>query len=270
MSCRTRSFLITLAVMCVGYTAVLQAQTVETGFLNRALVFDGVQHRYQVYVPREFQRTKLWPVILVLHGGGDYGSDGLHQTTIGMAQAIREHADHFPAIVVFAQCPDDGTAGWQGKGGEVALAELDEAVSEFHGDHSRVYLTGYSAGGNGAWSLLVRHPDRFAALIVVSGFITEHHGTSSGIFYPSLAAKMETNPYRAVARLVPTIPIWMFHGDADQIVPVEESRQMFASLKSLGHDAHYTEILGAGHFDAIHAAYNHADLMKWLLKQTRQ
>lgn len=255
--------------MCAVHAAVLQAQTVETGFLNRALAFDGLQYRYQVYVPREFQSTKLWPVVLVLHGGGDYGSDGVHQTTMGMAQAIREHADRFPAIVVFAQCPDDGKPGWQGKGGEAALAELDAAVSEFHGDPSRLYLTGYSGGGNGAWSLVVRHPDRFAAVIVVSGFITEHRGTISGIFYPSLAPQTEANPYRAVARLIPAISIWIFHGDADQAVPVEESRQMFAALKSLGRDAHYTEIPRANHFDAIHAAYNHADLMEWLLKQTR-
>ncbi len=45
------------------------AQTVETGFLNRAVRLDGIEYRYQVYVPREFRRSTSWPVILALHGG---------------------------------------------------------------------------------------------------------------------------------------------------------------------------------------------------------
>src|SRR5256885_16365421 len=124
------------------------AQTVETGFLNRAVRLDGVEYRYQVYVPREFRRSTTWPVILALHGGGEYGNDGLSQTEGGLARAIRHHPNRFPALVVFPQSHADGTPGWQRKGGEAALAALDKTIAEVHRDPSRGYLTGYSAGGN--------------------------------------------------------------------------------------------------------------------------
>lgn len=94
-------------------TTIASAQSVETGFLNRTILVDGIEYRYQVYVPREFRRDKSWPVILSLHGGGTYGSDGLLQTTGSLANAIRQHVERFPAIVVFPQSHADGTPGWQ-------------------------------------------------------------------------------------------------------------------------------------------------------------
>src|SRR6476469_1892705 len=122
-------------------------QTVETGFLNRVVNVDGVEFRYQVYVPVSFQRSSSWPVILALHGGGDYGDDGLKQTDVGIARAIRLHHERFPAIIVIPQSKADGTPGWQRAGGRAAMAALERAVAEFNGDRSRLYLTGFSAGG---------------------------------------------------------------------------------------------------------------------------
>ena len=142
--------LFTIAVL-IFVTATVSAQKIETGFLNRSIVVNGSTFRYQVYVPREFTRSKSWPVILALHGGGAYGSDGMQQTNGGFAKAIRLHVERFPAIVVLPQSPADGTPGWQREGGRAALAALDKAIKEFQGDRSRVYLTGLSAGGNGSW-----------------------------------------------------------------------------------------------------------------------
>jgi predicted peptidase len=163
------------------------AQTVETGFLNRMVLVGGVEYRYQVYVPRDFRRSMSWPVILALHGGGNYGSDGILQTAGALANAIRRHADRFPAIVVFPQSYLSATDGWHSSGGEAALAELDKAIAEFDGDRSRVYLTGFSGGGHGAWYLASHHPERFAALVVVWGYISARRGGTSGIPYPAIA-----------------------------------------------------------------------------------
>ena len=251
------------------HATVLFAQSVETGFLNRTVSLNGIEYRYQVYVPREYNRSVVWPIILSLHGGDGYGDDGIRQTSSAFADAIRQHADRFPAIVIFPQIHKDGTPGWQAKGGEVALAELDKTIVEFNGDRSRIYLVGGSAGGNGAWYLAMHHGQRFAALVVASGFVTEHHGTVSGISYPSIAPATERNPYRAVAQLVAELPIWIFHGDVDRTVPVDESRQMFAALKSLGTNVRYTEIPGAGHVDAIATALDNPELIAWMLKQRR-
>ena len=249
--------------------SVTSAQNVETGFLNRTILLEGTEYRYQVFVPRDFRRSTTWPVILALHGGGEYGNDGLRQTAFGLAAAIRQHADRFPAIVVFPQSLADGTPGWQLKGGEAALAAVDKAIAEFNGDKSRVYLTGHSAGGNGSWYLAFHHPERFAAVVVVCGFVSGFRGATSGVWYPPIAPASAPDRYAAVAKTVSTLPIWIFHGDADPTVSVEESRHMAAALKEIGANVQYTEFPGVGH-NAWSPAYERADLVAWMLKQRRR
>lgn len=244
-------------------------QTVETGFLNRVVTVDGVDFRSQVYVPASFQRSTSWPVILALHGGGEYGDDGLKQTDGGIARAIRQHHERFPAIVVIPQSKADGTPGWQRAGGRAAMAALERAVAEFNGDRRRLYLTGHSAGGNGAWYLGSQNPERFAALVVVCGWISERKGTTSGVAYSALAPVGTADPLAWVAGRVSKVPVWIFHGDADRVVPVDESRKMTAALKTLGADVQYTEFSGVDH-NAWDPAYAREDLWIWLLRQRRR
>jgi predicted peptidase len=271
ISVNWKAWVSTLVVFAtaVAWPIVAAAQSGETGFLNRSLVLDGVEYRYQVYVPREFRRSTRWPVILALHGGGSYGNDGLIQTIGGLADAIRRHPERVPAIVVFPQSHSDGTPGWQMKGGQAALAAADKAIAEFNGDRSRVYLTGYSAGGNGSWYLASRHAERFAAVVVVCGFISEFTGKTSGVHYPAVAPPSASDPFAAVAKMVSPLPVWIFHGDADKNVSVEESRHMFAALKAIGADVQYTEFPGVDH-NAWDPAYGRADLFTWMFQQRRR
>ena len=258
-----------IVVAAFGVAACpLAAQRVETGFLDRTVIVNKTKYRYQVYVPREFSRSKKWPVIIALHGGGSYGDDGLKQTDGGFARAIRLNPERFPAIVIFPQAHADGTPGWQLEGGKAALAALDKAIKEFKGDPKRVILTGLSAGGNGTWSIASRYPERFAAIVPVCGFIFKFKGTTSGIDYPPLAPPEAADPYEFIAKRVSTVPIWIFHGDADQTVPVEESRKMYAALKTLRASVQYTELPGVPH-NAWDPAYARADLIEWMLKQRR-
>ncbi len=261
------AFLVVVAF--VAAASPLAAQKLETGFLDRSVLVNKNEYRYQVYVPRGFTRKKMWPVILFLHGGGEYGSDGIRHTNVGLGRAIRERSERFPTIVVLPQARADGTPGWQLEGGEAALAALDSAVKEFRGDPSRVYLTGLSAGGNGSWSLASRYPKRFAAAVVVCGFITKFTGRSSAVEYPALSPAEAPDPYGFIAMRVSTIPIWIFHGDADTSVPVDESRKMHAALKAVGGDVQYTELAGIGH-NAWDAAYGRADVIEWMLRQRRK
>src|SRR5262245_53297314 len=100
-----------IVVLSLAVPAIAAAQRTETGFLDRTVVISGSEYQYQVYVPRAFDRRKLWPVVLALHGGGEYGSDGMRQTIVGLAPAIRRNPERFPAIVVFPQAKADGTPG---------------------------------------------------------------------------------------------------------------------------------------------------------------
>jgi predicted peptidase len=244
------------------------AQPVETGFLDRVVTVDREQFRYQVYVPRTFTRAAKWPIIMALHGGGEYGSDGIRQTAGALGNAIRRAPDRVPAIVIFPQARADKTPGWQLTGGQAALAALDKTLGEFSGDPDRVYLTGYSAGGNGTWFLASRHPERFAALVVICAFASEFRGTTSGVLYPSLAMPGDQDAYASVARRVSRIPTWVFHGDADSTVNVDESRRMVAALKAAGADVRYTELPSVNH-DSWTPAYAKPELFEWLLRQRR-
>ncbi len=256
-----RAFTVLLALT----SALAAAQNTETGFLNRSVSVGGSEFRYVVYVPRDFKSATAWPIIVALHGGGDYGDDGLRQTVGGVANAIRVHPERFPAIVIFPQSHADHTPGWQQKGGEAAMAAIDKTMSEFRGDPARVYLTGFSAGGNGAWYLASHHRERFAALLVVSGFVGVFRGKQSGVEYPAVFPDA-ADPYAAVAKRVASLPIWIFHNDGDPNVPVDESRRMFAALKALGANVQYNESHGAEH-DAWTAAYARSDIWIWLLQQ---
>ena len=246
----------------------LAAQKVETGFLDRTVVVNKNEYRYQIYVPREFSMSKKWPVIIALHGGGTYGSDGIRPTEGGFGRVIRSSPNGFPAIVIFPQAHADGTPGWQLEGGQAALAALDKAIKEFNGDPKRVILTGLSAGGNGTWSIASRYPERFAAIVPVCGFIFKFKGTTSGLDYPALAPLDAGDPYAFIAKKVAKIPVWIFHGDADKTVTVEESRKMAAALRAIGANVQYTEFPGVEH-NAWDPAYARADLIEWMLKQRR-
>ena len=122
------------AVLVITATTVF-ARKHETGFLDRTVSVNGEVHRYQVYVPQDFDAKKKWPVILFLHGMGERGNDGIFPTDVGIAHAIRENASRFPFIVVIPQCRNDKR--WIHPEMEAqALAAPEQSVKEFRGARS--------------------------------------------------------------------------------------------------------------------------------------
>ena len=253
-----RTLLLAGVFACPGAVA---AQAIETGFLDRSISLDKVEYVYQVYVPRAYRPSEEWPVILFLHGAGERGHDGLFQTQVGLGSAIRANPERWPAIVVFPQVPDGMT--WQGIPGRVAMAALDATLKEYRFDESRVYLTGLSLGGNGTWYLGYNHADRFAALVAICGFVEASPG------FPGFIPESSADPYSTLAARVAEIPVLIVHGEADEVVPVEESRRMAAALEEAGADVRYEELLGVGH-NAWDPAYASEELTVWLFSQQRQ
>lgn len=234
------------------------------GFLDRSLRIEGEEFRYQVYVPPPAAAGAKRPVILALHGTGESGTDGRRQTSVGLGPVIRRHPERFPAIVVFPQARVDGTPLWQARAGRAALAALDQSIAEFSGDPGRVALTGYSVGGNGAWFLAAQDAGRFTALVVVCGFVSAYHG-ATGTNYPALIDARQADPYGALARRLTGLPVWIFHGDADPVIPVAESRHMAQALRAGGAEVRYDELPGVGH-DAWTVAYERPDVADWMLR----
>jgi predicted peptidase len=246
--------------------SVAASARVETGFLDRVVSVAGKDYHYQVYVPINFGSQKSWPVILFLHGSGERGSDGLLQTDVGLPHAIRQNSSRFPFVVVIPQCSQNMTWGAP-EMREQALAALDRSIKEFHGDRRRVYLTGLSMGGYGTWDFAVAEPHRFAALVPICSGVRPPPDWAELHVHLAADAKI-SDPYAEVARLVGKTPVWMFHGDADDAVPVEEARHMAAALKAAGADFKYTEYPGVGH-DSWDKAYAELDLVLWLLSKSK-
>jgi predicted peptidase len=241
----------------------VSAQQVATGFLDRTVVVAGHDYHYQVYVPADYSTRDKWPVILFLHGSGESGSDGVLQTTAGLGTAIRRNARRFPAIVVFPQAPDGSE--WVGTQSDMALAALTQATSEFHGDPDRIYLTGLSMGGYGTWYLAYRHPELFAAVVPICGWIEDLPGDQSR---DPVVPASDGAPLEAVAGRLGRMPIWIFHGEADSAVPVNGSRGPAAALQSVSGNVRYTEYLGMGH-EVWNAVYGSDAFVSWLFAQRR-
>jgi predicted peptidase len=260
VSRKTLTYLLFLTLIAISLAvAPAEAKKTETGFLDRTITVAGTEYKYQVFVPDNWTKKKKWPVILFLHGAGERGDDGLIQTEVGIGTAIRRYRDRFPAVVVMPQCRKD--VWWADSMADVAMAALEAAQKEFHGDASRIYLTGLSMGGYGTWYLAGKYPGKFAAIAPICG----------GILVPDKAraqAPDDNAPYvEAAKKIGGKTPVWIFHGGDDPVVPVTESRRMAEAMKAMGGEVHYTEYPGVGH-NSWEKAYAEAEFPSWMLSKT--
>jgi predicted peptidase len=241
-----RGFVVVIAMAIAGCARP------TTGFLDRVFIgADGKSSRYAVFVPHDYSPAKPAPVILFLHGGGEAGTDGHKQTSVGLGPAVRAREASFPFIVVFPQAQDrvPATFGTWLPGqpdGDRALAILAAVQKEFRTDSKRVYLTGISIGGFGTWRLAAAQPDLWAAIVPVCG-----------------------QAPTAKADELLSVPCWCFHGADDDTLHVQISRDMVAAFKEKGGRPKYTEFPGVGH-NCWDKAYGKDDLYEWLLQQSRK
>lgn len=200
------------------------ARTQATGFLDCTVSHQGATYKYQVLVPENWSPKQKWPLILFLHGYGERCDDGLLQTDAGLAHAIRQNRSRFPPLVVLPQC---SMGRWWTQPGmeDLALAAHVAASKEFKGDPKRAYLTGLSMGGYATWELASPHPRKFAVVVPICGGIVPPQSILKD--FPELAKDAypdDPNSYAEVARKIGRTPVWIFHGGADDAVPVENSR----------------------------------------------
>ena len=241
----------------------------DTGFLDRSVMLQGKTYAYQVYVPANYSANRSWPVIVYLHGNEHQGEDGMRQTNAALADEIRERRASFPALVIFPQAQTD--MWWHSPAmQEMVLAELDRTLAEFHGDAGRVYLTGFSMGGTGAYRLAYHNNKRFAALVVVAGRVepgSNYTAERAEIDRKANAFVVAPDPFAALAASLKGLPVWIFHGAADERVAVEQSRRLVAALKNQNANVKYTEYPGVKHVGSAIKAYSDEDMIEWLFQQ---
>ena len=202
-----------------------------------------VTTQYLIYLPKDYeaQSKKRWPLMLFLHGAGERGTNIAKVAVHGPPKLVKQGRD-FPFIIVSPQCPNGER--WDN---DVLLALLDEVGEKYRVDESRVYLTGLSMGGYGAWSLGLTHPERFAAIAPICG------GGN-----PRTAEKLKG------------LPIWVFHGAKDPTVPIKSSQDMVDALKAAdAPEVKFTIYPEAGH-DSWTETYNNPELYTWFLAHKRQ
>src|SRR5580698_3733285 len=237
--------------------AANQEASQDTGFLHRRIQLHGIVYRFQVYLPEDWRRDdqKKWPIILFLHGRAQAGSEGMWQTQNGLAEAVRNHPDRWPFVIVMPQCPS--AAHWTDPEMlEMAMATLTQESAEFHGDPTRTYLTGLSMGGYGSWELAKANPHRWAAIAIAAG----------GVFWsyePERWQQVSTLPAE-YARAIGRTPIWLFHGVDDPVVPARQSELMFEAFKAAGGHVRLWLYQGVRH-DCWTRAYDEPELPRWLL-----
>jgi predicted peptidase len=219
----------------------------STGFVDKVYRDrDGSEAKYVVFVPPTYDASKPVPAILYLHGSGPRGTDGRAHLQNELVRAIRTQGPDFRFLVAFPQARqrEDWLAGTPG--GRRALAILAQTEADYRIDPDRIALTGVSMGGAGVWSLAAADPQRWSAIVPIC-----HGGDTS-----------------SAARLV-GLPCWCFHGDADRMIPPQQSREMVEAITEAGGRPLYQEFPGVGHNDCAERVYSMNDLYQWLLGQDR-
>jgi predicted peptidase len=259
-------FLVVILATCAPVSA-------DTGFLDRSVTVGNVTHRYQVYVPADYSSDRTWPVVISLHFDSVQGTDGLLPTVVGLADQIRRNRSRFPAVILFPQA-DLGKRWLDVDMEELVIAELDRTMAEFRGDSARVYITGFSMGATGAYRIAFRWPNRFAAIAAIAGRVdtsavqtySDREKDADRKANPFVTA---SDPFAALAERIRQLPVRIYHGDADENVPVEQSRRLVAALKAAQGAVQYQEYSGATHIGAADKAYADQELITWLLSQHR-
>ena len=193
--------------------------------------------RHAVYLPPDFESRDNWPLVIFLHGAGERGTDLSGVYRHGPFREIKEGRE-FPFVAVAPQI--SGRKYWACYA-ETLNAMLDTWIKDYRIDPARVYLTGLSMGGTGTWMWGMMNPERFAAIMPMCG---------TGICW--------------CAGTLGSVPVWAFHGDKDDIVPMDESARMVERLAAGGADVTFTVMEGYGH-DCWTETYHREDIYDWLL-----
>ena len=213
-----------------------------TGFVRQEFNIDGTSHTLWMFIPKAYDPQRPAPAIIFLHGLFEAGGNGENCLSAGLGPVIAKSPETWPFITIFPQ--SDGT--WRGEQRErIAIGALDCAESRYAIDHDRVILAGLSYGALGTWEIGARHPDRFAALVPVSG----HRATD-------------------LAERLIDLPIWAFSMRGDPFVGSESSETMCAQISEHGGNARLTEFSGIGH-DCWDRAIADSNLVEWMLEQHR-
>ena len=217
--------------------------------------------RYRLLLPKNYNPKVKYPLMISLHGSGHRGYDNekqlLYTNDLFLDSLNREK---YPCFCFLPQCPPPPIA-WSFMDRfvqpvifpptatvpmKLTISTIHELIKNYPIDENRIYITGLSMGGCGTYDIVIRNPDMFAAAAPICGWID----TSK-------------------ASVIKDVPIWIFHGDSDNVVSVNYSRNMVKALKNAGGNPRYTEYPNVNHASWVYA-YKEPDFLEWMFSHKRK
>lgn len=219
------------------------------------------EFHYRLMKPACAKADIKYPLVIFLHGAGERGLDNHIQLAYFPAQMAQpDYRQQFPCFVLAPQCRADHkwmNADWTLPVDPTMSADptehmslvmqiIDTTLRDEAIDRNRIYLTGLSMGAFGAFDLAIRRADWFAAIAPICGAV---------------------DPTKV--NVLTDKPIWIVHGDADNVVPVERSRSAVRALTAIGNKPVYVELPGIGHNSWTPAYADTNGLIPWMFRQNR-
>ena len=208
---------------------------------HRAVQVRGKAADYALYVPTSYSPEQSYALILCLHGAGFTGEAYLDRWTSRLGEKY------------ILACPSVTMGSWWTRfGEELVLQVLHDVQMQYHVDPDRIFLTGMSNGGIGAWIIGMHHADRFAGIAPMASGVDD-------VLFPFVENLAHTSMY-------------VIHGVEDQIMPVQLSRDLVKEMERRGILFHYQEHAwthphAGGHFFPKQAL---PDLIAWFDEQKRE
>ncbi len=183
------------------------------------------------------------PLIVFLHGSGEKGTDTEKLKVHGPLKYIKNNA--LDAYILAPQCPENDY--WDAEALYRLILKIQKENPNI--DASRIYLTGLSMGGWGAWNLAIAHPEMFAALVPICGFVDR--------------VPMIENCKIAA------IPTHIFHGLLDDVVSVDYAIAIYKKLKACPEAKVELTIFDDANHDSWTRVYDHPGIYQWMMDQTK-
>jgi predicted peptidase len=195
---------------------------------------------YILHQPKQLKEKK--PLLIFLHGSGEKGTDLEKVKVHGPLKYIKNNT--LDAYILAPQCPENEY--WDAESLHLLIQKI---IKENPIDTQRIYLTGLSMGAWGAWNLAFAHPETFAALVPICGFVDR----VSMIENCKIAA----------------IPTQIFHGLLDDVVDVNYSITIYRRLKVCSDNIQLTIFDDANH-DSWTRVYDNAAIYDWMFQQVKK
>lgn len=196
---------------------VLPLPAHKAGLDKRTIATAVGEGAYVLSVPGGYTPARSWPLIISLHGAGGNG-DGEY-SWMWTSEGKRWGG--------FIACPSGQPPGaqWFPEQEGFVLGLLRDVVENFNIDRNRVYVHGFSNGGNGAW----------------------HYGQSFPWLFGAACPRGGGNPDPGRLENLLHVGVYVVHGENDPVIRSDGDRSCAKKLEELGYDAVYVEIPGGGH-----------------------